>query len=199
MPRRSEAFLWRKLDGLGLDSCRLARLPHGWRLSGMAVFLEPPRVCHLAYDVLADVAFRTKNARVTGCLGNKAIDVRCESSRTGEWRIDGVVDRRLTGCVDVDFGFTPATNLFAIRRLALNIGESGDARAAFLNLPRCRFSTLQQRYERVGETEYSYAAPTFGFAAILEVSSVGAVRSYPGLFELVARRHRASRITSVFP
>src|SRR5690349_4680604 len=91
VPRPTAAFLWRKIDGIGLDSCRLCRRSRGWRLSGMAVFVEPPRVCHLEYDVIADHAFLTRSATVRGYFGRKAIDIRCASSRTGEWRVNGLV------------------------------------------------------------------------------------------------------------
>ncbi len=151
----------------------------------MAVFVDPPAACHLQYEVIADAAFRTKNASVVGYIGKKRIDTRCEVSRTGRWRIDGRTHKRLSGCIDVDLSFTPATNLLAIRRLGLKIGERADARAALFELPAGRFSVLPQTYERISRTEYSYEAPTVGYAAILQVTSVGAVRHYPGLFEML--------------
>ena len=64
--------------------------------------------------------------------------------------------------------------------------QRAEAPAAYLAFPGLRFTRLPQRYERVGRAEYSYEAPTVGYAGILKVSSLGAVVQYPGLFELIS-------------
>jgi hypothetical protein len=126
------------------------------------------------------------SATVVGYLGKRAIDVGIRSAGRGRWRVDGVLHAAVAGSLDVDLGFTPATNLLAVRRLALKVGQSADAPAAYLAFPGLRFTTLPQRYERIGRTEYSYRAPTVGYTGTLQVSSQGAVVQYPGLFELVS-------------
>jgi uncharacterized protein len=186
MTKATTTLFWRKVDHPGYDSCRLIRLSSGWRLSGAAVFWEAPRVCHFQYDLIADGAFRTKSAAVAGYLGKKAIDIRIRSAGSERWRVDGTLIADVAGCIDVDLGFTPATNLLALRRLALKVGQRADAPAAYLEFPRLRFTKLPQRYERTGRTEYAYEAPTIGYAGTLQVSASGAIVEYPGLFELVS-------------
>ena len=186
MTKPTAAFFWRKIDHPGDDSCRLIKVSSGWRLSGAAVFFEAPRACHFQYEVVADGAFRARSATVVGYLGNKAIDIRIRSAGTGRWRVNGVLNSKVTGCIDVDLGFTPATNLLALRRLALKVGQHAEAPAAYLEFPGLRFTRLAQRYERTGRTEYAYEAPTVGYSGTLQVSSLGAVVQYPGLFELVS-------------
>ncbi len=191
MTKPGAAFFWRKLDHPGHDSCRLIKLSAGWRLSGAAVFLDAPGACHFQYEVVADAAFRTKSAAVVGYLGRKAIDIRIRSAGRGRWRVNGVLNADVAGCIDVDLSFTPATNLFALRRLELKVGEHVETPAAYLEFPRLRFTRLPQRYGRIGRTKYAYEAPTVGYAGILQVSSLGAVLRYPGLFELLrANRNR---------
>lgn len=187
-PKPTASFLWRKVSHPGHDSCRLFRLSDGWRLSGAAVFREARRACHFQYEVLADAAFRTRSAKVVGYLGNKAIDIRIRCTGTARWRVDGAPMLDVAGCVDVDLGFTPATNLLALRRLALRVGQSAEAPAAYLEFPRMRITRLPQRYERIARAEYLYEAPTVGYAGTLRVSPSGAVVEYPGLFELVSLR-----------
>ena len=179
------AFFWRRLDHPGHDSCRLWKLEEGWRLSGAAVFAEARRACHFHYDVIADAAFRTRSAAVAGYVGKKAIAVRIRSAGMARWRVNGVSSAALRGCVDVDLGFTPATNLLPLRRLALRVGQHADAPAAYLEFPRMRFIRLPQRYERTGRDEYAYESPAHGYAETLRVLSSGAVAHYPGVFELV--------------
>lgn len=181
----SAAFFWRKLDHPGHDSCRLFKLSGGWRLSGAAVFREAGRLCHFRYDVLADALWKTRSASVHGYLGNRAVDIRI--TRAGDrWKAGREVLERPSGCVDVDHGFTPATNLIAPRRLSLEIGERAQAPAAYLSFPGMRFVRLPQVYRRIGRREYEYEAPTVGYAGKLRVSARGAVLYYPGLFEMLA-------------
>ena len=179
-------FFWRKLDSPGHDSCRFFELADGYRLLGAAVFLESGLVCHLQYDVMADAAFRTRSACVTGFVGTTSVDVRIQTSGDQHWEVDGKHDSRIDGCLDVDLGFTPATNLLPLRRLALRVGQEAEAPAAYLAFPAMQFILLSQRYKRLSRTEYDYESPSFGYRGTLRVSPIGAVVQYPGLFELLA-------------
>ncbi len=183
--RPTAAFFWRKLDHPGHDSCRLFKLSNGWRLSGAAVFWEEGHPCHFHYEVLTDATWRTRRASVAGYLGNRAIDLRITAAG-GHWKVDGEAQNRIAGCVDVDLGFTPATNLIALRRLSLKVGQRAEAPAAYLSFPRMRFVKLPQTYHRISRAEYEYESPTHGYAGTLQVSSSGAIDHYPGLFERLA-------------
>jgi len=88
--------------------------------------------------------------------------------------------------MDLDFGFTPSTNLLQLRRLALANGQRADAPAAWLDVSNGTLDVLVQRYERRSETTYWYEAPRFSYAEMLDVDSVGFVRRYPGLWEVEA-------------
>jgi len=188
MDRRVVAsFLWRRLEEPGHDACRLLRSADGWRLEGTTVFDAAAGPCCLRYEVLADNDFRTRRAAVSGYLGRRAVELRIVASgRPGSrrWRLNGEPVSRVDGCLDVDLGFTPATNLLPIRRLALGIGEAAEAPAAYLSFPGLRMSALVQHYRRVGRDAYAYESPSFRYAATLQVERHGMVVDYPGLFEL---------------
>lgn len=175
-------FCWRRRDRAGHDSCRLLRCGGDWRLRGGAAFLEEGRPSHLAYEVTCDAAWRSKAARVAGHVGARAVDLRISRSRAG-WRVGGVRAPALEDCVDIDLGFTPATNLLPIRRLALPVGESAASPAAWLDMRTLRFDVLPQTYRRVSARRYRYSAPTIGYAGTLDVSRLGAIVRYPRLFD----------------
>jgi len=181
-------FLWRKVDQPGHDCCGLWALADGWRLDGAAAFREGGRACHLRYEVRVDRRWRTRRAAVRGHVGRRAVDLRIARGAGGGWRLDGALARGVRGCIDVDLGFTPATNLIVLRRLALRVGEQADAPAAYLAFPALRLVALPQTYRRLSRTRYAYAAPTEEYADTLAVSPLGAVVRYPGLFELVSTR-----------
>ena len=181
-------YFWRKIDQPGHDTCRLFKLAQGWRLTGAAIFLDNGRPCHLEYSVTTNGAWKTRSAKVSGYIGRKALDVRIAAAGPARWKLNGVLSKSVTGCVDVDLGLTPATNLIVLRRLALKVGQRAKAPAAYLSFPELRLVKLPQSYFRTGQSAYEYVAPTVGYAGTLRVLPSGAVSQYPGLFELVVSR-----------
>jgi hypothetical protein len=103
-------------------------------------------------------------------------------------------------CVDVDLGFTPATNQIVLRRLSLRVGHSADAPAAYLRFPHMTLVRLPQTYTRTSRREYSYSALTLGYRGRLIVDLDGAIVRYPGLFTRVpSARKRQHRLESAAP
>jgi hypothetical protein len=87
--------------------------------------------------------------------------------------------------VDIDLGFTPATNTLPIRRLALGIGESARVRSAWLRFPELRLEPLEQVYTRQAERSFRYRSLVDGelFIARLDTDMLGWVIRYEGLWE----------------
>jgi uncharacterized protein len=179
-----DAILWRRLDVPGHDACRLVRHDRGWRVEGAATFRDDDGPTWLAYGVECDLGWSAQRGWVRGYLGSRAID--CDISRVdGAWQVNGARIDGLHGlekCVDLDLGFTPATNVIHIRRLALQQGQSGDVRSAWFDVPTGSLKPLDQRYERRTESAYWYEAPTFAYAAELDVAGSGFIRRYPALW-----------------
>ena len=109
--------------------------------------------------------------------------MRVTRSSTGLWTLNGEVVPNLQEFVDLDLGFTPATNLSQLRRIALQVGQSADVPVAWLDAPFGSLEVLQQRYERRTAETYWYTAPRFDYAALLQVCAVGFVRLYPDLWK----------------
>jgi hypothetical protein len=177
-------ILWRRLDTPGHDACRLEENDAGWRLEGTAVFREAGAPALLNYWLACDRAWRTRRGRVHGWLGEQSVDLTIERTAEGVWTLNGVVVPGLESYVDLDLGFTPATNLPPLRRLALREGQSAEAPVAWLDVPSGTLTALPQRYERRSEAAYWYEAPSVGYAGLLEVGPTGFIRSYPGLWEV---------------
>lgn len=176
-------ILWKRLDTEGHDACRLLHRDDGWQVRGEAIFLHEGKPCSVRYDVRCDAAWRTRLATVTGWIGARELKLEIARSEDAKWFLNAVEQPQASGCVDVDLGFTPATNLLALRRFNLGIGEETPAPAAYLAFPELRLELLEQTYRRTSETEYAYRAPVFGYAEALEVPEIGFITSYPGLWE----------------
>jgi uncharacterized protein len=178
--------LWRRLDGPGHDACRFVADGEGWRIEGTAVLEMDGAGAQLGYAVSCDSSWRARRGEVRGWIGDRSVDVVITPVNAGGWALDGVEVDGVRGSVDLDFGFTPATNLFQLRRLALAAGQGADDAVAWLDVSAGTLDLLVQRYERRSETAYWYEARRFDYAALLEVDVDGFVRRYPGLWERVA-------------
>ena len=121
------AALWRRLDTRGTDAARVFRTPTGWRLAGNAVFLAQltKSPAQLDYDVHFAGDWSTQRGRIRGFVGQRAIDQTIVRDLAG-WSVNGTRVPGLAHVVDLDLGFTPATNFAQLRRIALGIGEAAD-------------------------------------------------------------------------
>jgi hypothetical protein len=181
-----DSILWRRLDVPGHDACALEETGEGWRLHGSAAFLEAGTPASLSYEVFCDAAWKTLAGTVRGWVGSETVDFEVARETDGTWTVNGERVADLEGCVDLDLGFTPATNLSQIRRIGLEVGEGTALPVAWLDLPAGTLEVLHQRYERRSAGAYWYEAPRFAYAALLEVSPEGFVLRYPELWEAEA-------------
>jgi hypothetical protein len=177
------SMLWRRLDAPGHDACRLEQTGDGWQLDGTAVFRQNGVPAHLAYGVTCDAAWHARRGHVRGWIGSQPVTYTIVRAGDGGWILNDGRVRGLNACLDLDLGFTPATNLLQLRRLGLAEGQSADTPVAWLDVESAMLDVLRQRYERRGTTSYWYEAPRFGYAALLDVASTGFIRHYPGLWE----------------
>jgi hypothetical protein len=155
-------------------------------LAGTSVFLQDGEVARLTYEVVCDAGWRTQHGIVDGWIGSRSVLLRIARTPEGDWILNNVLVPRLAACLDLDLGFTPATNLLQLRRLSLAVGESAEVPVAWLDVSTSALERLDQRYERRGAEAYWYTAPRFGYTALLEVDDTGFVRRYPGLWEAEA-------------
>ncbi|HLT90316.1 MAG TPA: putative glycolipid-binding domain-containing protein [Woeseiaceae bacterium] len=181
-----DSVLWRRLDVSGHDVCRLERSSDGWQVLGMAVFRENGVLAGVTYEVACDPAWRTRRGRVRGWHGMRSLNLDIARTAADTWTLNGAAVPGLEACLDLDLGFTPATNVLPLRRLELGEGEAADAPAAWLDVAAGTLERLPQRYERRSSNTYWYESPTAGYAALLEAFPSGLVRRYPGLWEAEA-------------
>jgi uncharacterized protein len=187
----TEIILWRRLDCPGHEVGRLERRHDGWELSGTAVFTHDDRPCKLDYVVTCAPDWHTQAARITGIIGVREVDLRVAVNRERTWYLNGAECPAVAGCLDIDLGFSPSTNLLPIRRLSLAVGQEAEVKAAWLPFPGLTLDLLPQLYRRQDQHLYRYESGGGVFVRLLEVSAVGLVTHYPGLW--VEECHTSSR------
>jgi uncharacterized protein len=174
---------WRRLDLPGRDHAELTSTPGGHRLVGGAHFHDTDGLIAITYFVTLAPDWTTQSAalRVMDRAGRRRLTIA--SNSTGTWTVQGRPMPAVSGCVDLDLAFTPATNLISVRRLALAVGASADVTAAWFDLRAKTLAPLRQTYHRISASEYAYSCPALGFNATLHVDENGFVRRYPPLWE----------------
>lgn len=178
-----ETILWHRLDLPGHEIGRLNARDDGWELSGVALFLHEGQACQLEYRVHCDSNWHTRGAWLQGILGEHAVDLTVAVDAARRWSLNGEDCSAVAGCLDIDLGFSPSTNLLPIRRLELAVGQEAAIRAAWLPFPALRFQELSQTYRRESESTYRYESGGGRFVRLLDVDATGFVRRYPGIWE----------------
>jgi uncharacterized protein len=175
--------LWRRLDAPGHDAALLTRRDAGWSLRGTAVFQHADGAACVNYSVDLDGAWKTLCGSAQGFVGDRGFDHVIARAPEG-WRLDGASIDGLAHLCDLDFGFTPATNLQQLRRIALAPGQAADLTVVWFDIGAAALTPLPQRYARRGETAYFYEAPTVPYEGLIELAPNGFVKFYPGLWRM---------------
>jgi hypothetical protein len=178
------AVLWQSAEG-GADRCTLEAGTAGFRLRGVALLVDDGAPVELRYSVDGDGFWRTRRVDVVVVWPDRLVELPLEADAVGNWTLGGRRLGAVEGCIDVDLGFTPATNTLPIRRLQLEIGERATVGAAWVRWPELTVEHAEQGYERLAADRYRF---TLGeFSADLTVDELGLVLDYPSLWRAVAR------------
>lgn len=177
---------WRRLDVRGREDARIERAATGWRLTSNVDVEDVGAKARIRYRIECDPEWRTRTALVEGEADGRLIRVALAADGAGRWTRDGAPLPELAGTLDIDLGFTPATNTLPIRRLALAVGASAAVRSAWLRFPELRLESLEQTYTREAEHVFRYRALVDGepFVARLDTDPFGRVVRYEGLWEV---------------
>lgn len=182
---------WRHRDARTGFEILFPRRERGrYQLDGYSAAVEEGEGWGVNYALTVDDRWVTRSAHVVGQSAFGAHEVRLERDGSGMWRVNGVAAPELSGCLDVDLEASACTNAMPVNRLGLQEGEEASASAVFVRAPTLRVERLDQTYERLsndGErARYRYAAPAFGFRAVLVFDRFGFVLDYPGIAVRVA-------------
>jgi hypothetical protein len=185
LPNKSHVR-WRRLDVRGREEARIERIAGGWRLTGEVEVDEGSVTAQLEYLVECRDDWRTRKTIVTGSASGTPVRFELAADGTGHWNLNGAPLSLVEGALDVDLGFTPATNLLPIRRLDLAVGERADIRAAWLRFPEFRVEALEQSYQREAPRLFRYIAWVDGevFQTRLQTDEFGRILRYEGLWEI---------------
>src|SRR5919198_3710998 len=121
----------------------------GYVFEGQTTAVEAGEAWAVEYAISIDRNWVTRSARVMGRSGSGRRELTVEAEGEGAWRIDGAATSGLDGCVDVDLESSSLTNAFPVHRLALEVGQTAEAPAAYIRALDLSVERLEQRYRRI--------------------------------------------------
>lgn len=181
-----QTILWRRLDQPGHEAARLWSHESSWHLAGTAVFAHDQQPCLIDYHLICGADWHTRSGRVEGWVGDMTVEIALSVDASQRWWLNGKEIPAVAGCLDLDLNFSPSTNLLPIRRLALEIGQAAEVKAAWLRFPSFRLEPLEQSYSRLADETYRYESAGGKFVRELTVNTAGFVTSYPDFWTLEA-------------
>jgi uncharacterized protein len=167
--------LWHCAALSSAEHCTLLRTDVGWELAGDAALLVDTVPGHVRYRVTASAEWVADRASIDFVIGKdrRILEI---AHVGGEWTVDGRPRPDLTGCTDVDLGWTPATNTIPLRRHQVDVGGHIDIRAAWVRFPELDIVANEQRYERLASGRWRYLSGEYDFDLV--VSPDGLVLRY---------------------
>ncbi len=157
----------------------------GYRFEGDTAALDGGEAWAVRYSIILDPGWVTRSALIAGRSGSGVHELMVEADRAGHWRINGVEDSRLDGCLDLDLESSSLTNAFPVHRLGLEIGHHADVPAAWVRALDLSVERLEQQYVRLEDAgtgqRYLYRSPGSGFESVISFDEFGLVLEYPGI------------------
>ena len=179
------SMLWRRLDKPGSDAAQLVRTAGGYELSGRCAYFDETGPSALSYRVQLLDDWRTLEAQISGFVGSQQVDDYIVRRPDG-WTLNGD-DLGMADILDVDFGFTPATNLAQLRRVGLAVGERAAFDVAWIDAGGTALERLAQEYKRESDDALDYRSPMSDYHATLVLAPNGFVVDYPKLWVALMR------------
>lgn len=177
-----ETILWKRIDFPGHEICQLSKHDNGWELDGTAVFSYKNEPCKLNYLVITKQNWETESVKLNGKIGIQEVSLQVKNINN-IWYINNKKFPEVEGCIDIDLGFSPSTNILPIKRLSIPIGGQKKLTAAWLHFPTLEFKPLTQIYKRESKQNYIYESRGGDFVRELSIRSSGFVQNYPGLWK----------------
>lgn len=122
---------WRRLAVPGREEACASRSITGWHFTGELEVEEARVAARIRYGIECDLDWCTRSALVEGEAGGAPIRLAFAADGAGHWTADGDPVPGVSGCLDLDFGFTPATNTLPIR-----LSQGTDFETFFADAPR---------------------------------------------------------------
>ena len=181
--QRKQVVIWQADFAPGLETLDLTRSVDSIHVDSIVQGVADGQVFRIRYRFYLNLDWTVRSLHLTELPGFDEVDLY-PNEATQSWSTPSFLYQldNLHDCPLIDISFTPFTNTLAIKQLKLEVGQSADLRALYIESPTLGFRVSEQRYERLSQFEYRYTGLGSGFTAVIIVDQDDLVVKYPGLF-----------------
>lgn len=174
MPDRVDV-LWRSAELRSNEFCTVQFTAGAVSLESTTLLVHRDLPARIEYTIETNARSETERVGIELSAGGHRDTITLEKG-DGGWVVNGLLRPDLERCIDVDLGWTPATNLLPLRRHSIEVGESMMTAAALVRYPELDVVHSDQTYTRLDGRLVRYQSGTF--EADLTVTPDGIVTKY---------------------
>ncbi|MBC8098084.1 MAG: putative glycolipid-binding domain-containing protein [Armatimonadetes bacterium] len=178
--------LWHNQAEANSDYCSLFQTSNGFQLQGVAVLKADDLPMRVNYQVDCNPDWKTQSVELMVWKGHHEVPLTLMVDEQQRWWHNGHELSDFRGLLDVDLGFTPATNTIPIRRMKLNEAQNALTTTVWIQFPSLKLMRFPQRYTRTAHDTYLFESLDDSFQAKLKVDEFGLVTDYETLWRQVA-------------
>jgi hypothetical protein len=151
---------WRRLDTEGQSLAGFALESPNLVLCGGDSWTQDGQPTWTNYTHSSIPGGKFLNATIDGWLNKRFVQAKIVRTAENCWILNGSEQPGLEDLTDLDFGFTPATNYFQLRRLGEELGVRRELPVVWWDLGETRLIRLPQFYTRHSATTAWYESPS---------------------------------------
>ena len=182
---RERTLVYSSVSGTTFEHARIRMSESGAVADGAIAGMREGQPIRVRYEITCDSRWHVRSASVEAMeLGRTLLALAADDDGTWQ-RVDGGnLDEPLYRAYDVSLPMTPVTSALAIRRLALEPGQSEVARVCAIDIPSLRVRLIDHRYTclaiEADESRYRFECDDARSTIIIDPD--GTVREYEGRF-----------------
>lgn len=178
-------LLWRGLINKSWEHCKIDTVESGYKIASEIVGNHDNNTYTVNYLISTDDQWNVQDFEISCEMEGQRKQVYGKKNGSN-WLINGQVVATFEDFKYIDIAITPLTNTLPIKGLALHVDESQIIDVIYIDILNDEIKPFKQKYTKLSKERYHYENMETDFASSILIDRNGMVKTYPGLFELVA-------------
>jgi uncharacterized protein len=183
MANMQKNILWTGIEYHSMENCIVTISDKGSEISSSVVGAYANKLYRVEYRIGTNQYWETTFFELRSQLDNTVEMINFRNEGTETWYVNGQLDEKFKGCIDIDISLTPFTNTLPINRLKLSEKEGEQIMVLYVDVLGRKIMPVRQKYTRLSQSSYKYENVPNDFEAVIAVDELGLVVDYPGLFK----------------
>ncbi|WP_333862714.1 putative glycolipid-binding domain-containing protein [Sphingobacterium sp.] len=178
-------LLWRGLINKSWEHCKVDTAESGFKITSEVIGNYANKTYIINYLISTDDQWNVQDFEIS-CEIEGERKLMYGKKAGSDWLINGQVVAAFKGFRYIDIAVTPLTNTLPIKGLGLHVDKSQLIEVIYIDILNDEIKPAKQKYTKLSKECYHYENVETDFASSILIDRNGMVKTYPGLFELVA-------------